>query len=461
MATLISSQLFGELQSLGALLFLSMLAVALRRYRYGILLATFLLPLSAARVVPREILGITGLNPFNVALATSALLVLLTRVMRPHRITVPVVPPNFLFYLACICLAALNGATHVSAIPAYFHALHVISFDSIGGYIGDVLMKPLLIMSAAFLLAIGIRNTRHPDIFLAPIFCAAIVLPLTVIADVMLAPAGVKAIAGGGESFSGMHVNELGLMFNMAFSLALFCFFSSQRIAARWLLGVVIAILIVAIGLTFSRGAYLGLLTVVVCFLYRKRRFDFMCIGLLLVPLAVLFMPEVVVQRAATGFGNGDVDTISAGRINDIWRPLLPVIAAAPIAGQGLSSILWSEPAKTNNFFTAGRIGHPHSAYIGMLLDLGLLGTLVVFAFFVHMWRTFSRLAQELPLPLWRDFFAGAGSCVLVLMIQGVTDDRATPTVAQSFLWLGYGAALGFLSRQRGRTVGTDMQQAT
>lgn len=441
-------------------MFLFVLAVALRKYRYGVLLATFLLPLSAARVVPREILGITGLNPFNVALATTALLILLTRVMRPHRITLPTLPTNFLLYLACVCVAALNGATHVGAIPAYFSALHVISFDSVSGYIGDVLVKPLLIMAATFLLAIGVRNTRHPGIFLAPLFCAAIVLPLTVIADVLLVPTGVTRVAGGGESFSGMHVNELGLMFNMAFSLALFCFFSRQRIAARGLLGIVIVVLVVAIGLTFSRGAYLGCLTVVACFLYRKRRFDFMCIGFLLVPLAVLFMPDAVVQRAATGLENGDIDAISAGRINDIWRPLLPSIAAAPIAGQGLSSILWSAPAKTNNFFTAGRIGHPHSAYLGMLLDFGLLGALVVVAFFVHMWRTFIRLARELPLPLWRDFFAGAASCVLVLMIQGVTDDRVTPTIAQSFLWLSYGAALGFLSRQRGVATSDTIRQA-
>lgn len=454
MLTLVSSQLFGELQALGALFFLFVLAVALQKYRYGVLLAIFLLPLSAARVVPREILGITGLNPFNVAFATTALLILLTRVMRPHRVILPALPLIFLLYVACVCVAALNGATHVSTIPAYFHALHVISFDSVGGYLGDVLLKPLLIMAAALLLAVGIRNTHRTGIFLAPIFCTAIVLPLTVIADVLLAPAGVKAVAGGGESFSGMHVNELGLMFNMAFALALFCFFSRQRIAARGLLGAVLVILVVAIGLTFSRGAYLGLLTVVACFLFRKRRFDFMCIGLLLIPLAMLFMPDAVVQRAATGFNDGDLDTISAGRVNDIWRPLLPSVAAAPIAGQGLSSILWSAPARTSNFFTAGRIGHPHSAYLGMLLDFGLLGALVVIAFFVHMWRTFNRLAQALPMPLWRDFFAGAACCVLVLMIQGVTDDRVTPSVAQSFLWLAYGAALGFLSRQRSEAAG-------
>ena len=456
--TLVSSQVFGEVQALGALLYLFILAVALQKYRYGILLATFLLPLSAARVAPREILGMTGLNPFNVALATTALLILLTRVMRPHRIALPSPPTCLLLYLAAMSLATLNGAAHVGAIPAYFSALHVISFDSIGGYVGDVLIKPLLILAAAFLLAVGIRNARHTGIFLVPIFCAAIVLPLTVIADVMLAPPGARAIAGGGESFSGMHVNELGLMFNMAFSLALFCFFSRQRIAGRWLLGIVLLALVIATGLTFSRGAYLGFLTVVGCFLYRKRRFDFMVIGLLLVPLAVLFMPEAVVQRAATGLGNGDLDAISAGRVNDIWRPLLPSIAASPVAGQGLSSVLWSEPAKTNNFFTAGRIGHPHSAYLGMLLDFGLLGALVVVAFFVHMWRTFTALARELPQPLWRDFFAGAAGCVLVLMIQGVTDDRVTPTVAQSFLWLGYGAALGFVSRQRSAVADNGMR---
>ena len=452
---LFGTQQVGEWQTLAALAFLSVIALAFQRYEYAILLSMFLLPLSAARIVPREMLGVTGLNPFNIALLVAALVVVLTRVMQPARLTLPVLPRPLVLYIGVLVFATFNGVGHVAAIPPYFKALQVIAFDSPAGYVVEVFIKPLLILFTLMLVAAGVANAKNPRRFMAPLFISAVVFPLLVLADVLTSETPLSALSGGGESFSGMHVNELGLMFNMALSLALWCIFSrgSGGLRRLWL-GCTIGLLTVGIALTFSRGAYLGFLTVVGYFLLRKRRFDLLLLGLLALPVAIMFMPQSVLQRASTGLGNGDVDAISAGRVNDIWRPLLPELASSPVVGQGLSSVLWSAAARTNNFFTAGRIGHPHSAYLGMLLDFGLAGAAVIVGFFLHMWRTFALLAARHPEPVWRDFFNGAGACILVLIIQGVTDDRVTPTVAQTFLWLAYGMALGFLTHVPGRAPG-------
>ena len=454
---LFGTQQVGEWQTPAALAFLSVIALAFQRYEYAILLSMFLLPLSAARIVPREMMGVTGLNPFNIALLVAALVVVLTRIMQPARLTLPVLPRPLILYLGVLVFATCNGVLHVAAIPPYFKALQVIAFDSPVGYVAEVLIKPLLILLTLMLVAAGVANAKNPRRFMAPLFVSAVVFPLLVLADVLTSETPLSALVGGGESFSGVHVNELGLMFNMALSLALWCFFSRSGGGLRRLwLGCTIGLLTAGIALTFSRGAYLGFLTVVGYFLFRKRRFDLLLLGLLALPVAIMFMPESVLQRASTGLGNGDVDAISAGRVNDIWRPLLPELASNPVVGQGLSSVLWSEAARTNNFFTAGRIGHPHSAYLGMLLDFGLVGAAVIVGFFLHMWRTFALLAARHPAPAWRDFFSGAGACILVLIIQGVTDDRVTPTVAQTFLWLAYGIALGFLTHVPGRALGPD-----
>ena len=446
-----AAEAFGAVQIMVALVFLFLVALSLSDSKYAISLAIFLLPLSTAQFMPREIMGVTGLNPFNVTLVLGATLVLFRYLIHAHQMRMPSPSRAFWLYLSALVLATVHGMTHVDDIPTYFKALQIISFETTPGYIGEVLVKPLLVLGTALLLAISIRNSRNPNFYLVPLFLSSLLLPLSVIADVVRSREALSAMVVGGASFSGMHANELGLMFNMALALCLFCLFGQRSRAVKWLLAMNAAILLLGMLLTFSRGAYLGFLVVLTYFLYRRGSFRMMFLAFLLVPLAVLLTPPAVFERAATGVGSGDVDAISAGRVDEIWRPLLPDIASSIVLGRGLSSVLWSEPAHSNDFFMSGRIGHPHSAYLGMALDFGILGGLIVLGFFWHLWKLFGSLAAAHPVPLWRDFFQGASACVLVLLVQGITDDRFTPTVEQCYLWLAYGLALGLVTRSRRR----------
>lgn len=448
-----AAELVGEVQMMAAVVFVFLVALSLSHYKYGIFLIILLLPLSATQFMPREIMGITGLNPVNVTLILTAATFLFRHLIRPHTLRLPRPSGALWLYVGLLAVGALHGATHVSEIPAYFKALQIVSFDSIGGYLGEVFLKPLLILVAAFLLATAIRNSRQPRFYLVPLFGAAIILPLSVIADVLVSGSSLSAMVVGGASFSGMHANELGLMFNMVFALCLFCLSSKPERLTRWLLAIIAVILVSGILLTFSRGAYLGLLVVITYFLYRQKSFRMMFLTLLVLPMAFLLTPPEVWERAATGMGSGDVDTISAGRVDEIWHPLLADVQAHLVVGQGLSAVLWSSPAQHDDFFMAGRIGHPHSAYLGLLLDFGIAGGLLILGFFWHVWQSFSTLARAHPDPLWRAYFTGANACLLVLLVQGFTDDRFTPTVEQSYLWFSYGMAVGMLTRAGRRTV--------
>ena len=155
---------------------------------------------------------------------------------------------------------------------------------------------------------------------------------------------------------------------------------------------------------------------------------------------------SAIIERATTGTQSGHVADMSAGRFDSIWLPLAPEILSSPIIGHGMSAILWSDAARKGSIL---QVGHPHSAYLGAMLDFGILGSLVILLFFAHMWRLFSNLAQNPPDPIWRGFFRGAIACILLLMVQGMTDDRFTPTVPQTFLWLSYGIAMGLSAQPR------------
>lgn len=446
----IFANLFGEIPALLALLSLFFMAIAIGNYRYGVIASIILLPLSSTNLIPREMFGVTGFNPLNVTLLFSIGTIFLIWLIQPRTVSPPQWPRFFWLYLGAVTFAAFNGALHVSSIPDYFKELQIINFDSVGGYLRDIFLKALLILATAFQLSIAVRYARRPSLYLIPFFCSAVALPIAVIIVFAASGASLSSLASsdarGFLSVLGMHANELGLMFNMAFSLSLFSFFSAQNAWVKLMLGIATTILIAAIGLTFSRGAYLGLLAVVAYFLFTQKRFRTTLVVLSLIAAAAFFMPDAVMDRAMTGLASRNMDDIGAGRVDGIWLPLLPEIFSSPLVGHGLSSILWSESAQHQAMLP---VGHPHSAYLGALLDFGVLGSIVIVLFFLHMWHVFTELAESTFEPILRGFFKGAAACILLLLVQGVTDDSFALSHTQVFLWLAYGIAIGLIARSR------------
>ncbi len=424
--------------------------IAIRDYRTGAMIALILLPLSATRLIPRELGGIKGLNPLNLVIGMSLASLFLMLAFSSDKIRLPKLPRPFLIYIGLMVFAGLYGAMSVNQIPYYFKANDVITFDGPGGYLRDVLFKPFIILVVAYLLAIAVANARSSVRYLIPLFCTAVLVPLVVIGFVATSGISLSALAGANArnflSALGIHANELGFMFNICFALALFSFFYVEHAFAKICLGGLIGVLSIAIGLTFSRGAFLGYMMILGYFLFTQRKFQMMVGVVCIVVIGAFFMPRAIVERATTGVKTGDVKDISAGRVGEIWLPLLPETLASPLVGRGLSSVMWSDAARARTILP---VGHPHSAYLGMLLDFGFGGALLIFYFFRHMWQTFQTIGREHAQSIWRGFFQGAAACILLVAVQGITDDRFTPTLPQTFLWLSYGLALGVLERQR------------
>ncbi len=446
----VASGLIGGLPVLLFILGLLFLFLTLRDYRAGALIAVMLLPLSASHFLPRSLGGIKGANPLNMVLVLSVVSLLLVQVFSREKIIIPKLPRPFVWFLAVMAFEGLNGAMSYNLIPPYYKALEIIAFESPVGYLRDIWFKPMIILGVAYMLGVATANAKKSITYLIPLFASTIPLPMMVLALVAFSGMSLAALGGtnarGFLTQLGVHANELGLMFNMCFALALFVAFSFRNLFVRLGLIGIIGLMSVAVGLTFSRGAFLGYLMVIGYFLFTQRRFQLMLAVFLFGLVGALFLPKAIVERATVGVKSGNVAAISAGRVDAIWIPLLPQVLKSPIIGGGLSSVLWSDAARTRAILP---VGHPHSAYLGVLLDFGFGGMIIVFLFFRHMWQTFSSLAKQHEDQLWRGYFQGARACVMLAALQGVTDDHFTPTLPMVFLWLSYGLALGLLTRHQ------------
>jgi O-antigen ligase len=446
----VAAGLVGGLPVLLFLLMLLFLYLTLRDYRAGALIAVMLLPLSASHFLPRSLAGIKGLNPLNMVLVLSVISLLLIQAFSRNKILIPKLPRPFLWFLAVMTLAGLHGATSYHLIPPYFKALEMISFESPVGYLRDIWFKPMIILGVAYMLGVATANAKKSPTYLIPLFAAAIPMPVMVVGLVAFSGLSLSALAGtharGFLTQLGIHANELGLMFNMCIALSIFVAFSLKHLFGRLILIALVGLLSVGLVLTFSRGAFLGYVAVIGYFLMVQRRFQLMLVVFLLSLVGSLFLPKAVVERATVGVKSGNVAAISAGRVDDIWLPLLPQVMKSPVIGGGLSSVLWSDPARTRAILP---VTHPHNAYLSTLLDFGVVGMLIVFLFYRHMWQTFSTLARDHEDELWRGYFMGGKACLVLAGIQGITDDRFTPGLPMVFMWLSYGLALGLLARQQ------------
>lgn len=446
---MITAGYFDARTAAAALLVLFAGMSAIRYYLLGPWIIVLVLPIASTYFVPSNVFGLPGMNPLNAILSLSIASFFLTAVLRPRTIAIPTWPTRIYTYLAVLLLAALHGAFYVSSVPKYFVDLNVIPSNTWSFYLQTSLIKPLIMLLSVFIVSIALNNSARPTIYLIPLFISATIFPFAIFYYAINSGMTLTELGSQGSrhylSGIGLHANELGLLLNMAFALSYFSFLQVTRVTLKIALGAIILLLIAGILLTFSRGAYLGLLAVVGYSLFVHRKLIILFLTLLL-PISVYFAPSSVVDRVSHGFESNDADSVSSGRIDEIWKPLLPELIVSPLIGNGLGSILWSDAAKKQDILP---VGHPHSAYLGALLDFGIIGTLIVLFFYWHMWRLFTWLGKNTLNPLWRGFFTGGAACVLLLLVQGLTDDSFMPTRTQPFLWLAYGIAIGVYSRER------------
>jgi O-antigen ligase len=202
----------------------------------------------------------------------------------------------------------------------------------------------------------------------------------------------------------------------------------------------------VALMLTFSRAAIIGLVLIGIIYVLSrptKKTFFFLA---LIVPGVLLFMPGAIWYRLGMGVESGAAG-MSAGRISDIWTPLLPQLVDRPFFGHGLQSVLWAPAMRMGEMM---EVTHPHSAYLGALIDFGIVGALLIFAFWFTAWKGFRKLAKDKDLePHQQGFFEGAAAALVAFAAAGFVGSSFTPVPEQSFLWLAIGMMFGVTSRHR------------
>jgi O-antigen ligase len=442
----------GEMAGLYVALSLIGGVAVLLDFRLGAVLLLVMLPASASTTFPHTLMQITGLNPLNLLfLATLGAYLIHGRLMR--RGAPPLVPvPLVALYIVPIALAGLNGMSHVREIPSFFYEIGTVSFYTGIQYLLATLVKPMVLVGVVIVIGAAAARSQKPERFILPIAISAWLFALIQIGFVIMDGPSIATLALAEERGFygplGMHANDLGRLHLFAFALLLFVWADTKRPGMKLFLTLTLGLLGIALVLTFSRAALAGAVIVGALFLMWKFNARSLSLALIAVVLAALFGADALYSRMTLGFGQG-ADAVSAGRIDGIWLPLLPELAKSPVWGQGLNSILWSFPMVTESML---RVGHPHSAYLEALLDMGIVGLVVLLAFYAHVWKEFRALGVNASLsPELRGLFQGAAAALIAFLAACVVGSSLRPDAESAYLWIAIGLMYGLRGRRPAR----------
>ncbi len=430
----------------------------LLEFRVGVVLAMLMMPLTALVFFPHELFGVRGLNPMNVILLATGISYIVHAGFRGWRD--PLIPTRLLlWYLLPFTVAAYVGMSKVGLIPSYYEINRLIQFTNGTGYIRDMYFRPLLYIALALLVGLAVRHSQKPEKYIVPMLASGWIYSCLILWLIVSSGVSLTELASPGArtflSALGMHANEISLLLNMLYAITLFSIHRDTGSAYQNILFVSAVLFGIAILLTFSRGGFAGFLLINSLYFYKRLNWRTVLAGLAVVTGLGYFLLDAFLERTLTGVQSGDQGAVTAGRIDDIWLPLLPYVLADPVMPHGMFSILWSEPIRLNRMQP---FGQTHSAWLGGLMDYGLIGFGFMIAFLLYVRKEFSRLAREHASTALQGLFAGAAVTIPVWFVQGLTDDRFTPTFSQSYFWMALGILMGCGGVFRAKTRGTGAQ---
>lgn len=432
----------------------------LRDFRAGVGLLVLMMPIANSQVFPRSMFGITGLNPLNLLLATTLLAFLMNRAGEKQ--APRVFPWQLLWlYLVPFTIAACLGISHISQIPPSFYDLDLIQFTGAVGYLRDLWAKPVILVIYALLVGAAAARSERPERFLTPMMLSVWVMAGMAVVFVAMSGVSLSQLAGTyARSFLsalGMHANDLGRLYATAYAILLFTWDRTENWSLKTFCLLAMGAVVVALLLTFSRGAFFGFILVNLIYLFARRRLKTLLMAGLAVPVALVLMPGAVWYRMTMGFGSG-MNTITAGRTGDIWEPLWPELADYALTGNGIGSVMWSRAMRDGRLW---EISHPHNAYLEAYMNMGVLGLVLFVVFWIWIWRSFRREAKNAAHPQeLRGVFEGGAAGLLAYLVAGMAGGSLQPDATQAFLWFAIGMLFGVKAKAAKRAAQEKAQAA-
>jgi len=418
----------------------ALMAYAMRNYFVSLCGLILLSVVMQRRDFPQYLMGINGLNPWNLLFLTIVLAWLADRIRHPGTFDLPrPIGVLLLVGLLLLFISYFRAAIDLKSIPAQPMEGQPgrPGRPDIVGFTGEFLINRIKFVLPAVILFDACRTPKRILAVIMVIAAAAFAYAVLVIKTIPLH----TLLSDSEDVFMryrhridrdvGLMAIDMSMLFAGTFwAVIVYVVLIARRPAVRLaLLGTAGAIFL-AMTLCHSRGSYFGFAAAgLMLGIARWRKL------LLLLPVgggvAFIAFPAIPARlgmgvgvRDVTGQETQDWDTITAGRSTDLWPAAIEQIGRNPLIGFGGIACRRTELRQAWEQ-SGGAPAHPHNAYLELMLDMGLVGLVPFMMIYLGIWALGFRLFQLRNDPL--------AAAVGGMTLASVTTLLATALGAQSF----------------------------
>ena len=433
----------------------------------------YLLPLLAfleRSDMPRQMFGITGMNPFNLLLFVILIAWLAQRKQDgSHWGADKTTTRLLIMYMGMVLISTIRGYMDYGTYEGLLASVGA-EASSRTMYLFESTVNDFKWMIPGLLISVGATSEERIRMAINALLVTATFFSLLIISRML------PALIGGDDIGSrALRVLDRDLGYHRVALASItagsaWAFLAAKPIINSRYAGMIslggFGLCTIAMILTGGRGGMLAWVAAAVVFgFYRWRKLLFA--APVFAALAILFIPGLQ-ERLLVGFSpteteetkaslkkyerrlqlgvidesGRDTYAITAGR-GLVWPVVFDQAMEKPIVGHGRIA-MYRSGVVTNlrEYYGITSFGHPHNAYLELFLDMGLLGVLIVGAFY---WRMLRAALRKFTKPA-NDLEYVVASIVLAFLIVGLTASLTAqsfyPKQGATLMWIALG--LGF-----------------
>jgi len=420
--------------------------VTVFRAGLGLKLLVLFAPLARLEVMPHAMLDVRGLTPFNGLFVLAGLSYVVSCALRREKLVKPFGLGKETLLLAAILLVfTLRSTGPVSRLVVDFGIE-----TSPLGFFRDTVLRGWQYLLLAILVGFDSRTRaeawRYLDVLAVSSMIFGAVFLVAFFEEWMRLGAVDVARRSVGKLIS-FNVNKLSSIYALPLSIGLALYGAyPARSGRRWFWLAVATTSFFVIVFTVSRAGYVAAAFLLAAYMWNRSR-----PAAVLLPVLVVLLPMWVISpifdRIARQLESGSADAMLTGRLNNVWLPLLPEVFEHPIVGQGRLAIAFSGAAKSGILWRG--LNDPHCAYLELLLDGGVVGLVLVLAFYVAVFRKARGLARSAADETTRRFANGFALGLAAYSIASLTGLSFYPSDGNVFIWPLLGVLVAFLRLEK------------
>jgi len=312
-------------------------------------------------------------------------------------------------------------------------------------YILKNLVRPMFFFFPVIVVVKFLKDEKSMELILKAIVYATLVFSAYILFIYFTKVFGRSAPQWGNEFYK----LSLGLERNSAANLLIFGFpfFIARYFLKKSPFNIMSIIMVMlAISFLFTRTAYVTVVFSFILYLIISRRTKYMPILIIagVITFFTFIVSSSIMERASKGMDSGDINEISAGRVGNMWLPLIDEYFGDPdklLLGTGIYAIVNSNSVKLG--ITPDTMLHPHNMYIELLIDAGIITLFLFVLLLLLLLRKILKSARSTNDIKLSEYQFAIFTSISSYLVAGMTGRSFWPGGKNALFWVIIG--LGFV----------------